>query len=413
MRLTQIATRCGAMPECISGEFYLDGRTCHKATENIYALKILHPNWYSSLREGDKPTNGSMRIQCSIEYPSGVLHRIKYHGRNKTTVKPGENSISDWCFVKIPNGAVFGVRYFCYFKDGYPSLDNYEHGNYTVGEILDGQNISNTEPVHKELDNIFPNYSTGSYFKPCAIISNSKNPAFFIFGDSIASGAYDTNWINSDHQIAQGFLSRSIKNGFINSSRVGDRVSYLNSPNRIKYRFDLLKYCSHVVGSIGTNDLAIGMEPSELILMLNSLSKNYFANKPLYLCTQLPKLESYEEGFQKNNQLPVKYMDKINKFNSYLINLDVFGQTGCLDINKIASSPLNENFWNLHPSGAKLTDDGIHPNYFGNKYISHHLKLEVQFIDSYKYNTFYFFIVSLIVCFISFASVFIGIILVS
>lgn len=370
----QVATRCGWMEGPFSaGNWYLDGATIHQATEHLTSIKVIHPNWASTASTAiDTGTGGTMTLSVSIEYPAGVFTDVTFDGGNPiATVLSGENTNPDWCVVDIPKGAWFAVHYNGHSPVALARTSiNYTPPLSSWG-FKEGQNHTNGSPVTNNLHTNSPVYSNaGVVLRPYAIVGMTIRPSVFILGDSIDAGYSDV----ADSAGVMGHLERAIPYGVINASIPGDRLGYQITGTTCAKRAAFAQYCSHVIVGAGINDLSAGTTPATLAGYHATLKTKYFANKPYFIRTILPRTTGTWDTSAA--QTITAYDANISAMNDLIMAGNISGQNGAINTHDIFADTYANNIWKAFGSPANaITTDGIHPNHKGYVYGASNLNL--------------------------------------
>jgi lysophospholipase L1-like esterase len=363
-----VASRCGAMDQYYSGNWYMDGATVHVATEGLTKLKVIHPNW-SVQGLADTGSGGTLTLSATIDYinTAGVqiLTPITYSGATTTVITNGNNSNPDWMVVDIPKGRTFRIRYHGVWTVGMCATGSNYIPIYASGTLFEGQNNGNGVDVANQLTSASPTYAVGSIvFRPVAILGNTNRATVLICGDSIAVGTKDAE----DYALKCGVLERSIPFGVINIARGGELAQVVTStPANISKRIALAQYCTHVIVNYGTNDLASGYTAVQVQGFLNTFYTQNFVGKSYIVCTLLPKTTGTWDTAAA--QTVTVYDAQLLALNDIILTGTITGQSGTIDLHEIFSDAYATNKWKVYGTTATaITSDGIHPNHKGNVY---------------------------------------------
>lgn len=349
-----VATNCQISRNFFAGNKQSMSRSIHRARDRIKRLKLVYANWYVNLTAPIVETNpgGPATITASIEY-NGSFYQATFGGNVTGNVADGDNIVSDWINVDIPNGDRFFAR--CFYQNA-------------AGVIFTG--LQNTAVQHTRAEfgasGITDKTMGGSVgvtsgsvcMAPVAIIAETRKGSVLIIGDSIAYGQGDS----ADSTDDTGILARSVGKyaPFINVGSQSDRAVHAKD-NGTK-RFALGQYCSHVLCNYGFNDLMNGGVTSASLQSYINTIRGYFIGRPFFVTTVTPKTTSTDSWATVANQtvtaqesVRTSYNDAV-RAGSALDIVDVIDTADAIEVNSSGVKTRNGGFF-----PAAGTADGTHP----------------------------------------------------
>lgn len=367
----QVATKTWVPIATSAGNKQFMSRSPHIARDNIQRLQIVLPNWYwdRAAAKDEKGSGGNTTYTASIEYPVGVFTQIKFSGLAAGVAASGNNLVSDWCDVSIPNGAWFFVRVWCNAIAGIVF-----HGGFTAGALgvsicdtANGQRLTYgaSGVVDQTMGGTVVDTGTGNKpcFTPLAIIAETRKPSIFLMGDSINYGTGDT----FDETGDLGILARAIGPAlpYINAGCHGDTAQTARS-NYAK-RSALIQYCSHVVCELGFNDLSASAGNRTAAQLQADLAVMYaFAGgKPISQTTITPRSTSTDNWATPGLQTIDANNAQKTLFNTWVRSKPT-PLAGYFDLGDVLATSRDSDKWKTTGSAYGYTQDGVHPNRAGN-----------------------------------------------
>ena len=291
-----VATHCALMTDFYATNKQMSSRSHHFARDDIVTLRLAFANWYVDTGSGyvEKGTGADATLIATIEYPAGTFTQVTLDNQPTMTLPDGLTTVTDEARVSIPRGALFWVRMYwqsaagiLYIKTGWNSAtgDQAEFGVSGIADKTQGGTYTPTQ--------------AGRYFGPAAIIANTSRASVFLLGDSRVNGQNDTADATGD----VGQLARSMGRdfGYINVGIPGDRAS--NVVANYTKRLDLSKYCSDVVGNLGTNDLFQGNSSATIQANIQSVATAFGrAGRSVFWATITPSTTSTDSWATTVNQ---------------------------------------------------------------------------------------------------------------
>lgn len=355
-----VATRC-YVPTNTTGNVTAQGRTMHVAKQSIGSLQLLLSNW-STLSSLEAGPGAAATFTASIEYPAGVIAaQILFGGATSGICFNGENILSDVAQLAtvIPKGATFWTR----------RWSSCSAGNCYVG-LLAGTGVDNSNfgPALPDLTmtpGTNPAAATVNGHAPTAILAYTTQASVLLIGDSVVHGGNDAYTAAPGDQ---GIFARSVGQscGYIDASLAGESAASFVAVHA--KRVALAAYCSHVFCDYGTQDLAAG---AATWLTNIGLIAGYFAGKPFYQSTLIPRTTSTDGWITTTNQTVTANEAARLVINAHIKNGNIPGLAGYFDTQRALESSYESGFWGwtpgtIAPATAPWTSaDGVHPNRTG------------------------------------------------
>lgn len=330
----------------------------HTMVQDVTSFKLVYANWrVSNTGEVD---GTAMTASVGIEYPAGTYTRVNFGGNPAGSIPAGATVESDSIALNIPAGAAFKVH----AKLGWAS------GFFIATENM----ISHTAMRFSAgaVTGDIPDYSMGggewntvaagavSYcHTPIAIVANTNKPTVAIFGSSTGRGFGETSISNFG---VTGYLARAFfpAAGTLNLAISGD--SFTNSQNSRAKRLACLKYVTHVVPTIGTNDIygTPAWTATQVINAYNALIAEIGPTKKVWPCLYQPRNGGSwaSAGSQTINSTFEGYRVAVNN----AIKAGLVGAAGYIDGLAASERTVNpeDGIWRF--DAGVSTIDGIHMN---------------------------------------------------
>lgn len=256
-RYGQVATNCRLNLTKAGSNRGLFARSHHRARGAITEIAIVLPNWYVDRGGGSKveiPNDGDVQVTASIEYPSGTYNRVYFTASHRERVAAGDNIVSDFLPISIPDGAEFWTRLWMQAPSGNTVV-------FYAGGTGQGQVSANGEQLVVGATSVTDSTMAASAgtaqaqgWWPLALVGRTSNKAVAILADSIGEGVNDT----ADATDAIGSVARAIVAdvAYSNLSQSGDRleIALISSARRLA----ILPLFQNAVCALGVNDIGTG-----------------------------------------------------------------------------------------------------------------------------------------------------------
>lgn len=335
------------------GNTQMMSRTFHIAMTNIYACKLVFPNWTSQINETGN--GGTATLTASVEYPSGTFNRITFNsGITSVSIASGSTVFSDTINLStpIPEGALFWVRtyytnpngviyqFFGFNTSGYDSAEEGTSG------IVDQTMIAGTVAATP----------AANVYLPEAIIGYTNKPSILIFGDSRAIGGTGTPSVfGSGYELLVGRYY-GYSNMSLSSAKMSDYITNHAQRNL------LIPYATHVITEFGINDLNAGTTAVQLEAYDKTLST--YLSVPLY-ATTLEPFASSADSFRTLNGQTVSNVTRAT-YNDDLRNHLVPGVSNYIEMADTVESSRDSGKWMVNGQPNYVSSgSGLHPNQGG------------------------------------------------
>lgn len=340
-------------------------RTKHFAYEDISSIQMVFANWFIDAASHPYPEAGSgadLVLHAAVEYPVGVFSELNFSGSATGVIPSGANLLNDPEPVAIPKGAEFWVRTYATCTAGVPCAYNVSGDQQSTNTNAHQSRFAESGVVDVVMGGAITSMSnsTGLAYGPVAIIGETNQPSFIIYGDSIALGAGDV----ADSTVHMGAVARGIGSEYpyILAACGGDRLGNLLLSNT--RRIALADYCTHAVNQYGSNDIM-----SEQISHMTMLSRmDEFAkllpDHSIYATTIVPRSTSTDSWTTTANQTPVASGAQRVYFNN-AVRDGVPGYVGYFEIADALETTRNSGIWKVTGAAFGYTYDGIHPSAAG------------------------------------------------
>lgn len=321
-------------------------RSAHVAKTAMTSLRLVYGNWRTDYLAGDVGTGAPTIYSASIEYPAGVFTQVKFSGSTNGTAADMSNLISDETMVNIPKDALFWVRTHTQNPSGILYIGMQEAVG--LGEAME----FGTTAANKTMGGTITPGNAG-LVTPYAILSYSNNPSVFILGDSRTAGIHDSYVGNIQPDI--GIIARSVgpTHAYINSG-IPAESAFTASAN-MQNRVDLAKqFCTHVICSLGINDLGFqNRTPSQLLSDLGTIY-GFLRPLPVWQATLTPASGSTDNWTTVFNQshFPAE-ANRVLINNSFRQSVKL---SGVFDVADAVETARDSGYWKV----PGYTTDGIH-----------------------------------------------------
>jgi hypothetical protein len=355
----QIATLC-RVPNQANGSFQETmSRRRYIMRAAVSSFKIGIPNFFiheiSGLEQG--PGSAAM-INAAIEYPSGTMTQVTFHGGNSTgTASDASVLYSDDISLSIPDGSAFWIRIF------YQAAQIVFCATYAPGNVEDTANGDAMEYAASGLTDKTMSGTIGNTagvgnglvgFSAVAVIGQTTKPSVFIIGDSRGMGQADTP-NDSTGDIGEIQRSTGPNYGYITSAISGCNMQAWLSNNL--RQLQLSQWCSHIVSNYGINDVGTnGRTAAQLITDVRS-ARNFFGERPFIITTLYPETSSTDAWATLANQTTLAGDANRLSYNTS-VRAGITDITGYLDVASILE---NTSKWIVNGTANYATQDGYHP----------------------------------------------------
>lgn len=349
--------------------------TQFSTTINGFNCQIVHRGlnayWGSNLqfvytnRCSDTAAPNSITLMASLEYPTGVFHRITFSGATSITLPVSFNNVfSDPVLgVTIPPGASYVEHTFVSFTAGQGAP--YQHVRQLLAANGDGFSSSASET-----DKTMTSLTAGSnawFYGAVAIVALTNAPfAIGLIGDSIISCGGDTQT-----GFFVGYPERAIagRYGTVNTGQSSETcLQYLQSHAG---RLPLIRACgiTHAHVEYGTNDIAASATLGQVQTYVGEVNSMCAASgiQP-YNNTIIPRTSSTDSWATAANQSFVSGFavgGVADLYNTGILSSPLPFAAATFDVNAILQDPGNARKWLTNGTANYLTTDGTHPNAVG------------------------------------------------
>lgn len=329
----------------------------HTMIQAVTAFKLVYANWRVAAGEID---GAAMTASVGIEYPAGVFTRVTFGGNAAGAIAAGATVETDSIPVSIPAGGKFKVH----AKLGWPTGFFIGTSDMTSHAAMRFTAGATTGDV--------PDYSLGggewqtvaagavSYcHTPIAIVANTTKPTVAVFGSSTGRGFGETSV--PDFGIT-GYLARAFSPTAATMNLAVSGDSFTNSQNSRSKRLALLKYVTHVVITLGTNDIygTPAWTSAQVITAYNALIAAIGPTKKSWPCLYQPRNGGSwgSAGSQTINATFEGYRVAVNN----AIKAGLVGAAGYIDGLSASERTVNpeDGIWRFDLGVS--TTDGIHMN---------------------------------------------------
>lgn len=363
--LGQVATKCWIPYQVSTANKQYMSRSPHKSRAAISSLKIVIPNWRwdANSSKDEVGSGGNATFTASVEYPAGTFTRIQFGGSNSVTVADGDNAVSDFCTVSIPNDTWFWIRIWCSAAVGivYAQLNKTGTIKHSVYDAGNGHALTFAASgvVDQTMSGTVANTAVTPPLPcvmPVAILANITQPSVFLMGDSITFGYGDTFDSSGD----LGLTARSVGTswGYINAGCFDEWVNDTAVAGAYAKRGDLIQYCSHVICELGHNDIFTNGTAAATIETKLGIMYALAAGKKRYQTTITPRTTSTDAWATTGNQTIAAHNSIRDTLNTWIRGtpspLD-----GYFDTADVLETARNSGIWATPPTP---TADGAHPN---------------------------------------------------
>lgn len=361
-------------------------RVQHQMLCSAHGLQLVYGNFYNhNLAGTGTETDGpnDITVAASIE-SGGKSFPVTFNGARQVVIKPGAIGVSDPLGVAFAKAATFYTRTYVLVTAG----QQFPRGcALTVAGNFEGQNYAN--PAGTDLTPVtaaaWAAFNSTRGYSPYAIIGRASyptnSPVFGLVGDSIISGAGDTDTDN-------GFALRALNGDYpyLRVSYPGETVdAFMQQGGITRFRrASLLELANvtHIFDEFGINSLA---SPS---IKQNSVTKWQFLAllAKVYATTLTPKTTSTDSFVSLANQTVTANEATRTGYNDWLrdgapiqnsapVAIGSSGATvyragdalhplaGWYEIADTVESSRNSGKWRV--DGGAWTADGTHPTAAG------------------------------------------------
>lgn len=329
----------------------------HTMSQAVTSFQLVYANWRVATGEVD---GVAAAVSVGVEYPAGTFTRVTFGGNAAGSLPAGSTTVSDAIPVAIPAGGKFKVH----IKAGWPSgffiatseMAYHPSTRFSAGAATG--DIPDYSLGGGEW-NVPANGTTSYVFTPIAIIANTNKPTVAVWGSSTGRGFGETSI--TDYGVT-GYLARAFTPtaAVMNLAVSGD--SFTNSTGSRAKRKDLLKYVTHVVTTIGTNDIygTPAWNSTQVINAYNTLIAEIGVGKKVWPALYQPRNSGSwaAAGTQTINATFEGYRVAVNN----AIKAGLTGAAGYIDGLSASERAVNpeDGIWRFDLGVS--TTDGIHMN---------------------------------------------------
>ena len=325
------------------------------ARDVVASIQIVYGNFYTDTTSEISPA-GSRTIASAIEYPAGVMNRVKFAGADSVAIASGQaQQVSDVLAITIPKGAQFWVHTWQQAASGVMTfasqLSSAALGDQALLGAADG--TASTAWLSGAA------FGGGS-FGPYAIIANTRRASSAVIGDSRACNATATSSVTN----YGGSISPSIAPFIpvLDLSRGTQAAMNWVAGGGAK-RLTYLVYVSHVVLELGINDVIQLQEAAQILASRQVIRALGNAVNPALIwfeTTLEPVSTSTDAWVTVPNQTTSTRNGRRVPFNEQ-VRAGNLGFEGYFELADRVESSRNSGKWKAPPMvEAAITGDGTH-----------------------------------------------------
>lgn len=269
-------------------DYYRSPHFAMQAYNALNPVQVEWANWRVPTGGGVETNGGSDHtITATIEYPAGTLTPLLFGGKEIGTCGAGDNVLSDFLSITIPQGAQYWVHgYKIYNGAGRVQFFQYYGGDGTA-KYLYGTTAAAVPDLTRGGTSVTPTTAAAAcvqpYSGPCSILGLTSRATLGICGDSNSVGRGDTG----DVSARQGIFARAFGGAYAyqHVGVSGDTTTgFIASSTK---RRVLLNRCSNILINYGINEVNGGMIPATVLSQTNTVI-GYFSTKKVAVCTLGP-----------------------------------------------------------------------------------------------------------------------------
>lgn len=329
----------------------------HTMIQAVTSFRLVYANWRVAAGEID---GVAATASVGIEYPAGVFTRVLFSGVTPGVLAAGSTTESDPIALSIPAGAKYKVHAKLGWASGFfIACDNMSyHASMRFSEGAATGDVPDYSLGGGQW--AAPAVNTATYaHPPIAIVATTTKPTVALFGSSTPRGFGDLTI--TDYGV-MGYLQRA----FSPTAAVMDLAvsgdSFTNSASSRTKRLALLKYTSHVVASIGTNDIygAPAWTAAQTITAYNALITSIGPTKKIWLALYQPRNTGSWAFYGTQVVNATLEAHRVNVNNA--VKGGLVGVTGVIDGLSASENNVNPEDGRWRFDLGVSTTDGIHMN---------------------------------------------------
>jgi hypothetical protein len=380
--LRNIATRCRPPGSQTVADGFCFSRTMHHNRGGAQtSIQCVFSNWWATFN-GEFPNTANLTLTAAVEYPIGVFTQMTWNLATSVVMTPGTNSVTDPCFVGIPDGARFWIRTYQVCPAGTlgivtASIDR--TANTMANEL--GQ-YSTTALTDFTLAGGGVGGSSIAYY-PSAILGMSSRPSVYVVGDSRCAGLQDNPVLDIGLSGA-GEICRSLTSttAYCNAGFPTDQgATFVSTQATTGFRKALAQYHTHVHSQYGINDFIF----SQTLAQLQATQAAIFASMPgkVYSLSTLPPMTTSTDAWATNGNQTITVSGTVaaNRpaYNTWVLTKPL-GIQNAFDVSGFCEEPTTPGKWKspdistwtdklgaVHNILVACTGDGTHetPTMYG------------------------------------------------
>lgn len=331
-------------------------RTHHTVIQTCNPIQFVYHNSFNNAgSEADGANN--ITVRAGVEAPAGTRNPVFFNGARSVVIEPGAYVVSDPFGFPFNKGDTILATTNVSVTAGQTwrlPITN------TLSALSEGNNANGGDAT---VSGSIPNTSGVDMYGPAMILGIPKVPGtsvIGIIGDSIIAAITDLN--QTSPQPLPGYFLRGLNNNypFVNLSMSGDSYGNWNqtSPSLRHRRLPLLRFCTHLVVALGTND-STSMSTRAKIFW-NTLAQ---FGLPFYVCTIPPNTTSSDSWATTTGQTVVSNESTRLAYNA-LVRSAPSPMAGMFELADQFETARDSGFWKSVATGAAAayTTDGKHPS---------------------------------------------------
>ena len=330
-------------------------------------FRVAYGNYYANGTSADVAPPNAITLETGIEIvsPAAYTQRALFSGNNSITLQPGAPIImSDPVALDVaPAGIVYVRTGLTVASVGQQWPTGFAFSATGESRVDSTASTSQVTATGGQSTPSGGNAVTGGY-GPLALlgIPDKRYPALYGFGDSIGAGTGDLGAGDSNGNI--GFLARAAFNSglpYFSACRASDKATY-NVSGTGSWRRAMLRYTSHVLYQMGTNDVGGFRTLAQLQADTLALWASFRARgQRIYATTLLPRTTSTDAWATTANQTVFSAAYAVggirDQYNAWLLTKAADGTIdGVIDVCPAVESASAPSKWQ-----PGLTADGTHP----------------------------------------------------
>jgi lysophospholipase L1-like esterase len=310
---------------------------------------------YIDCNTSNKANGNTLDLQASIEYPAGTFWPITWPNNSQEILLGGGQLVDSLMApVVIPANTRFWVRVYGVVPASgkWPLYSVVTDGNTGSGQEQGGDAL----PSKTKGGTIANVGETWSFLPPLWVTAQPQDPTgclgIGILGDSIAAGANDSTY--SEYH---GFAQRGLANywGWINLAESGYQLNTYSTAVGRQWRWQAMPALSHVLITLGTNDLGAGFSLSAMQNGLKTINSSLGALGMIAIpCTLTPRTNSANTGPYPGDLATV--WNTRQNYNSWVRANPL--HNGFIDLAAVTEAN-SSNLWRADLGTP--SSDGIHP----------------------------------------------------